>query len=535
MSFNRQASVVVDDDQLGYHIYRLKNPLQPGDSVQMRFQVQIKPTGFSNRGVDAAIVGNGSHITNDWMPVLGYQTDRQLRTAQDRAQYGFPPRSERPSLYDVAARTDAQHAERMNFEAVVSTTNDQIAVAPGALIRTWTKGDRRYFQYATNAPILNEYAFFSAKYAVREAQWVPPSPVSQLLVQPSDVSAKPVTIQIFYHPAHDVNVERMVKSAQASLAYYAREFGPYPYSHFRVLERPGPGRGMHAEPMTIDYQEGYSLMNPKPDGLDLPYHIMAHEVAHQWWGIYLTPAAVEGAGLLVESLATYSAMQVVEETLGYEHLLRYLSQMRQEYEVPRSRAAPPLLQSNNAFMNYRKGPFALYALRNYIGKDRVNEALRQLLRRYTPTPPLPTTLDFYRELKAVTPDSLHYLVHDLFAANTFWELTTKQATATQTPAGAWQVVLDVEARKVTVDLIGKKTNIPMSDWVEIGVFAPDETGKPALKPLYLQKHRIRSGQQRIRLTVPAKPQRAGIDPNHLLIDLELDDNTKRVKIEREAL
>ena len=516
VSFDRAASPAVLDDRLGYRIYTLKNSLQPGESVRMRFRIPIKSNGFSNNGVDAAVVANGSHIdSNAWMPVIGYDDDRRLRSAPDRERFGLSPRPERPSLYDVSARYETRYAELMDFEAIVGTAKGQIAVAPGALRRTWTKGDRQYFHYRTNAPISNEYAFFSARYAVREARWLPNSPGS-----------KPVTIQIFHHPAHNANVERMMKSAQASLAYYAQEFGPYPYSHFRVLERPGPGRGMHAEPMTIDYGEGYSLMNPKPGGLDLPYHIMAHEVAHQWWGFSLTAAAVEGAGVLIESFATYSAMQVVEETLGYEHLLRYLTQMRQEYEVPRSRAAPPLLRSNNAFMNYRKGPFALFALRNYMGKDRVNDALRRLLRRYKPTPPLPTTLDFYRELQAVTPDSLHYLVHDLFAANTFWELSTDRATAKQTESGAWQVTLDVEARKVTVDSIGIETNRPMNDWVEVGVY------DPALKEtLYRHKHRIRSGKQTLTLTTRHKPVRAGIDPNHLLIDLNTDNNVREVTIE----
>jgi ABC-type transport system involved in multi-copper enzyme maturation permease subunit len=532
ISINHAASAVANDAKLGYHIYALENPLQPGDSVQMSFLLHIEPTGFSNQGIDASVISNGSHITSDWMPIIGYQADRRLRNAHDRSTYGLSTRPERPSLYDVVARYDAQHAELMDLEAVVGTTKDQVAIAPGALQHTWTKGNRRYFHYSTNAPVLNDYALFSAKYAVREAQWIPPSQASQNLGQKSKAPTQPVTIQIFYHPNHDANVERMVKSAKASLAYYTQEFGAYPYSHFRVLERPGAGRGMHAEPMTIDYQEGYSLMNPKPDGLDLPYHIMAHEVAHQWWGFNLAPAAVEGAGLLVESLATYSAMQVVEATLGYEHLLKYLSQMRQEYEVPRSRAAPPLLRSNNAFMNYRKGPFALYALRNYVGKDRVNDALRAMLRTYTPRPPLPTTIDLYRELKAVTPDSLHYLVHDLFATNTFWELKTEQAIAKQTNTGTWQVTLDVEARKVTVDSIGRETNIPMNDWVEIGVFAPTENVKQSRKPLYLQKHRIRSGKQKITVTVLRKPAQAGIDPNHLLIDLEMDDNTKNVKTKK---
>lgn len=311
--------------------------------------------------------------------------------------------------------------------------------------------------------------------------------------------------------------------------YFSKEFGPYPYSHFRVVERPGPGRGAHADPMTIDYASGYSLMNPQPNELDLPYHIMSHEVAHQWWGLYLSPATVEGSGVLVEGLATYSAMQVVEEALGYEHLLKYLSQMRQEYEVPRSRAAPPLLQANNRFMNYRKGPFAFFALRHYIGKDRVNDALRAMLKENPSEPPLPTTLDLYRELQAVTPDSLQYLVKDLFAENTFWELQTEEATAERLQSGEWQVTLEVEARKVTVDSIGNETEIAMNDWIEIGIYGSKAEGKT--EELYLQKHRIQSGKQTIILNVPEQPVSAGIDPNHLLIDLDLGNNTGKVKVE----
>ncbi|GAB2471166.1 hypothetical protein GCM10011375_38070 [Hymenobacter qilianensis] len=534
ISFDRATTPLLADEKLGYRIYGLQNRLEPGDSVQMRFAVRIAARGFTNGGAEAAVVANGTHITSDWLPIIGYHRDRRLGDAREREMQGLPPRRPRPSLYDVAARQEARHAELMDFEAVVGTTKDQIAVAPGALRRTWTRGDRRYFHYATQAPIQNGYAFFSARYAVREAQWVPQLNSSQAAapsIPGAGSTANPVTIQIFYHPAHADNVARMVKSAQASLHYYSQEFGPYPYRHFRVLERPGPGRGMHAEPMTIDYQEGYSLMNPRPGGLDLPYHIMAHEVAHQWWGFQLAPAAVEGAGLLVESTATYSAMQVVEQTLGYEHLLRYLSQMRQEYEVPRSRAAPPLLRANDAFMNYRKGPFALFALRNYIGKDRVNNALRRVLHAYSPSPPLPTTLDLYRELQAATPDSLRYLLHDLFQANTFWKLKTEQATAKQTQSGTWQVSLQVEAQKVVVDSVGVETQLPMNDWVEVGVFAPAGKGQKAGQPLYLQKRRLRSGQQTITVMVPRQPVRAGLDPNHLLIDLEMEDNDQKVKIE----
>ena len=98
----------------------------------------------------------------------------------------------------------------------------------------------------------------------------------------------------------------------------------------------------------------------------------------------------------------------------------------------------------------------------------------------------------------------------------------------------------VRARKVVVDEAGVETEVPMDDWIEVGVFGE---GEP-----YLQKHRLRSGRQTLTLIVPGpayaegsgavspklreggKPARAGIDPRHLLSDLgEIDNNIKAVK------
>lgn len=536
ISFNKDATPFIYDTEIGYIIFSLQAPLEPGDSIQMNFKVHVNVSGFTNSGVDLSISENGSYIKSDeWMPIIGYDQDRSLGISEFRKKYGLPSRPERPSLYDTAARYEARHAQPIDLETIIGTSKDQTAVAPGTLINKWIEGERQYFHYATDAPIFNDFSFFSARYALREVQWFPELPDSgqdiSKIAPHLEGKAVPVTIQIFYHPMHDENIGRMIQSVQASLNYYTKEFGPYPYSHFRVLERPGHGRGMHAEAMTIDYQEGFSLMNPQTDSLNLPYHIMAHEVAHQWWGYQFAPAAVEGSGVLTESLATYSAMLVVEETLGYDHLLLYLNKMRNEYEVPRSLAAPPLLQAKGSFMNYLKGPFALFTLRNYIGKDNVTTALRKTFREYPSSPPLPTTLDLYRELRAVTPDSLQYLLHDLFAANTLWELETEKATAEQTKTCDWQLTLNVATQKMRVDSMGIKETVSINDWIEIGVYAPLGEGESSPRVLYLQKHRIVSEKQTISLNLSEKPGLAGIDPNKLLIDITMENNIKKVKIE----
>ena len=367
---------------------------------------------------------------------------------------------------------------------------------------------------------------FSADYAVREDEWIGPG--------------QQVAIQIFHHPGHTRNLERIVRSAKASLSYYTAEFGPYPFRHVRFVEHPGRARGMHADGNTIDYREGFSLFNPRAEqDLDLPFAVVAHEVAHQWWGTQLAYARVEGAGVLSESLATYSSMRLIEETLGPRQLRRYLRFLRLEYDRPRSPAMPPLLRATDSFLFYRKGPLVLYALGEYIGKERVHQALRRLLEKHGGgRPPLPTTLDLYRELTAVTPGTFHSLLRDLFEANTYWQLVAERATASQTGDGTWQVTLDVKARKLVVDSAGAEIEVPMDDWIEIGISgadaqpsAPDVSrGGDQDAPFPAQKHRIHSGPQTITVTTGHRPGVASIDPNRLLIEVATVDNSTPVRI-----
>jgi ABC-2 type transport system permease protein len=108
--------------------------------------------------------------------------------------------------------------------------------------------------------------------------------------------------------------------------------------------------------------------------------------------------------------------------------------------------------------NYRKGPYAMHALSEYVGEARVNGALRTLVEKKASS--LATTLDMYRELQAVTPDSLKPLLADLFERNTFWTFDTERATAARTPAGGWRVTMEVEAHKVVADIAGKKQGCP---------------------------------------------------------------------------
>ena len=177
----------------------------------------------------------------------------------------------------------------------------------------------------------------------------------------------------------------------------------------------------------------------------------------------------------------------------------------------------------------------MYALREYIGEEQVNAALRRFLEEHRfGGPPYPTSLDLYRELQASTPDSLQYLLRDLFEAISLWDLRATGARAEPTGTGEWRVTLELVASKVEVVSVGQQADVPMDDLVEIGIFAPSDQKDGLGDPLHLEKHRIRSGKQSITVTVSRKPARAGIDPNHLLLDRQSEDNTVEVKATKTA-
>ena len=528
VDFGRPALFAEGDDRLGFRAYALASPLMPGESLPLTFDVRVARTPFPSGGAGAgdAILPNGTRFEHDgdgnpsgrnWLPLVGYRREREVGAPAARRRYDLVPRAELPSVMDSAVANERRGREQIAFEAVVGTALDQMAVAPGALRRTWVENGRRWYHYVTDAPITNGYGIFSARYAVEKGRW------------------RDVEIEVAHDPAHGEEVARMVKSARAALEYYPRAFGAYyPHRQLRFVEIPGTSASLRAYPGTIMYTEEFGLLRPEADRrrIDLPFAIAAHEVAHQWWGHAARPALVEGAPLLTESLAWYSGMLAVEQEYGAAHLRRLLDLFRSQYLRPNPGRSVPLVRATDWLDVYRTGAFAMYALREYVGEPAVNGALRAYAGRFDAShPPYPRSLDLVAELRAATPDSLQPLIGDLFERITRWDMRTMAAGAVPADSGTWRVTLDVRARKVYTDTAGVETTAPMDDIVEIGIFgAGSDDGLDLGEPLYLKRHRIRAGDQRIIIDVRRRPAVAGIDPRNLLLDAMTYDNRKEVTI-----
>ena len=522
IEFDRGAKVVVDDAELGYQIVALGSALQPGDSLRMEFEVDVAPRGFRHLGsgtANTSVMRNGTYLEMmRVLPHIGYQREhRELADPGNRREHGLGPRAYFRPIDDprgLRSPRSSPTSDWIDFEATVGTALDQIAVLPGTLKRTWTEGGRRYFHYRSDAPIMNSIHLFSARYAVHQARW------------------KDVEIRVLHHPDHTANLGRMVRAIEASLEYYSEQFGPYPHGHFWLIEIPGyRGNFGRAYPGGMIYTESNAIARARlgdddtgenGEFMNTPMLFIAHEVAHQWWGHRMIAADVVGSQVLSETLAQYSSAMVLERAEGPRPARRFLRNMHGFYLDGRGSHATPevplMMSADHEYIHYRKGPVAMYALRDYLGEDRVNGALRRLMEKHAgQCPPYATTRDLYRELGSAVPDSLQQLVDDLFATITLWDLRATSARAEAMGTGEYRVTLEVEATKLRSDSLGSDTEVPMDDFVEIAVFAPAKEGQLVGEALYLDKHRIRSGRQTITVTVPAIPARAGIDPYHTLI------------------
>lgn len=287
------------------------------------------------------------------------------------------------------------------------------------------------------------FSIQSAAYAVTRDRW------------------RDVDLAVYYHPTHAYNVDRMITAMKGSLDYFTAHFSPFQFKQLRILEFPAYRTFAQSFANTIPYSEaiGFVASYEEPDKIDLVTYVTAHEVGHQWWGHQIISAGMQGMTLLVETLAQYSALMVME--------------------------------------------------------------------------PYPTSRDLIRHLRAQAPPEQQALITDLFERITLYDAKVTDAVKTKRSDGQWEVVIDVDARKLYADGEGRETDAALDESFDIGVF----TAEPGRRDfddgdvVLFERRTIRSGAQQLRVTVPVEPTFVGVDPYNKRIDRNSEDNVRGVDAE----
>ncbi len=512
------------DEAFAYHVYRLDDPMRPGETRTLAFRTRRDQAGFRASGSETGLAVNGTDLSAiELTPRIGMSDVGLIEDPAERREHGLPKRQPFPRLNDLAA-TKNQPGGDVSWttaDIIVSTDADQIPIAPGEKVSDQVHDGRRIVRFVSRSPIRNFFSIQSGRYAVRKQ------------------IHGGVEHAVYFHPAHHWNVERMMAAMRASIDYYEEAFGPYQFGQVRIVETPAWRRdGGQAFPNTLLLGETAFAMDLRdPDELDMITMLTAHELAHQYWGNQVVGARMQGAGLLSETLSQYSALMVMKRVHGEEKIRRFLDFQLDRYLSGRRTQLieeQPLVsvEISQQHIAYGKGALALYLLQKRMGEEAVNRALRRFVDRYRFTiAPFPRSLDLIAMLRdeAETP-GIQALITDLFERITVYDLRVEEPTAVRRPDGRWDVTVPVEARKAYSDGYGNERQALLSEPMEIGLFTADPGAGTFDRQsvLRLELRPIRSGRQVLRFVTDRRPTHAGVDPYNLYIDRNSVDNVGAV-------
>jgi len=513
------------DNRLRYRIYEFNTILNPGDTFTMNVKSYKIKNGFENEVRFTSLTQNGTFLNNmDFIPSIGYSEGMELSNKHKRRKNDLPKKREMPVLneMDTLSRMNnyvTNDADWVDVETIISTAPDQIAIAPGSLIKKWEENGKAWFHYKIDKPSFNFYSFASARYEVERKKW------------------NGIDLEVYYIKEHAYNVPNMLKSLEKSLEYYTENFGPYFHKQARIIEFPRYSSFAQAFPGTMPYSESIGfimdLRDVEEDDIDLVYYVVAHEVGHQYWAHQLCGAAMQGSTWMSEGFAQYSSLMVMEKEYGRDKMKKFLKYEMDGYLRARGfewEAERPMLRvESQSYVYYQKASVVMYYLKEMIGVENVNKAMRSLLNQYAyKEPPYATSLDAYRAFDAVTPDSLKYVLNDLFENITLYNNRVMEAQYIK-KGNLYEIEIKTKSEKFRADTLGKETSLPINDYVDIAVFAESSNNLPG-KPLVMKRIKLTKTENTFVFTTSEKPAKAGIDPYNYLIDRIPEDNLKTITL-----
>lgn len=541
--FDRDNKKVLEDTIFNVRLYQLTEPLMPGDTLKADIEVaNLSNTWLRDR---SPIIENGTFVNNfSLFPTFGYSEGSEISHNDVREKYGLSPKERMAEPTDQRELNNtyiSSDADWITFETVVSTSSDQIAIAPGYLQAEWTENDRKYFHYKMDQKMLNFYAYNSARYEVKEEKH------------------NGVNLEIYYHKGHEYNLDRMMEGLKQSLDYYSTSFSPYQFDQARIIEFPRiNGTFAQAFANTMPFSEGIGFIakvdEDNPNAVDYPFSVTSHEMAHQWWAHQVIGANVKGATLMSESMSEYSSLKVLENRYGKTQMHKFLKEALDSYLRGRTwewkTENPLMLNENQQYIHYNKGSLVLYAFSDLLGEEQFNQIIQGYIADVAfQDAPYTTSLEFVQHLKNGTPDSLQYFITDMFETITLYDNKVVETKVTELSNGKFQVDIEFnvakyrstpEGESIYKDENGhymsfgegkdKIESLPLKDYIEIGIFGEKEKiGKYEQDTeVYLKKHYIDQINNKISITVDEKPTEVGVDPYNKLIDIDSNDNRKKV-------
>jgi ABC-2 type transport system permease protein len=517
------AKSIEANHYLGTELFELNTPMATGTRIKLEFKLSLSSVGFKNREDDLAVVDNGSFLHHsDTLPQIGYISGNEIFSAIERQKRGLGQRSQIPELPSADSKSDlsVHSISLISYETIVSTAAGQTVVTPGDLVTQWHENGREYFHYRSSAPMPNSFGYMSAKYERYEDKY------------------KQRNITIFHDPKHAYNAQRMTDAAKSALAYLEKHFSPYQHKQLQIVEIPYRGFA-RAYPGLVAFSEKAGFIGDfsDPDTMDMLSQVTAHEVAHQWFGVQLRGAQIEGENLLIESVAEYASLMVMKEIYGPSIIEQFKRIAMSDYLNGRSgdiHGEVPLHKLiDQRYLRYKKGAVVFLSLAQLIGETQVNQALASLLAEKANDVKKPaTSLDLIRHIKQVAPEKYHAQIDDWFTSVVVFNNSIDGALVKKMADGKYKLTLTVTTNKRRYSSPAEFTVEPAGRPITIGVYAAHPSSATEQQTLHLQSHEFDDNQSTLEIIVAQEPRFVVIDPQLMTIDRDLGDNQFELVLSR---
>lgn len=536
------ADTLLDDH--GIIMVEFDPPLQPGEIRNMSFATKFNaPTLTSG----SAIANNGTFVNNTAALVtFGNMDGRFIGNPDTRRKYDLGERVEWPERDDPDARRKhlltafSGFADYVDFEANVCTEEGQIPVAPGKFRGETIENGRTCRQYRSINPILNFFSFLSAEYEVRKEVW--------------EGNGQTVDLEIYYHPAHDFNIDIMFAAMKTSMDTYTEVFSPYQYAQLRIMEFPYASFAQ-AFAGTVPFSENIGFVQDPgdaedPENVDFASYVTMHEIGHQWFAHQVIGAYAKGSNLLSEGLTENATMLAYERHFDFAKARRVVEErVAIQYLTSRTfeRDDEPVLAEaeNQGYLNYQKTSWVMWGMRGLMGNEPVQTAVRRFLTEYHASngAPYPTTLELIDLFKEEIDPEHHALIDDYWNKITFWDLGYQDETEiTVTPVGnRFEVSIPLTLdKKYASEEDGEETSVSeidgaeLNELVQIGFYTEDPKDTLGSNPMALETIRISEAERTVTVTLDERPTHVVLDPHRYLIERNVNDNSRNIESASES-
>ena len=378
------------DARLGQTVFRLDRPMLAGERRHLAYRGSVLRSGLAEAAFPLVIADEFSSLpAAAVLPVVGFKRELTLRDPAVRAQQGLPDLNLPPPSRLGLPQAGTLSRDRVIVDAVVSTPAGHHGIAQGALIQRWQAGGRVYFHYRTDRPIRNALTFLS------------------VAGQPQRWRAGPVTIWT-HTPLPRAATDANVLAARDTLALLGSEIAPYPGTDLHLVAIPEIGPSGYALPQIVQLSHRLSIRARPQEraGFSQIYRRAAHETAHQWFGHLLGHGVAAERAFLVESLAKYAELVVVERRFGAKAVEALVAFERDRYRQERldpDRPVAALIDAEESEDMYSRATLAFACLRMRTGDAPILAALNALAQDMAATDRPATSLGFVQALRSAAP------------------------------------------------------------------------------------------------------------------------------------